>query len=102
MRQPMPSPQFGLSHEQPPPGVFAQDLFKPSIRLKEDITGPKPGISLDEDSQVPALGTPSGNDDLVRTSEVNPGASAGPIDPNMEHEGEIAIVVKPPDPEVDW
>jgi ribonuclease HI len=31
---------LGLGHESPPPGVFAQDLFKPSIRLEEDCNTP--------------------------------------------------------------
>jgi hypothetical protein len=39
--------QLGSSHEQPPPGVFVQDLIKSSIRL-------------DEDNSTPVLGTPPG------------------------------------------
>jgi hypothetical protein len=79
-------------------------LFKPSIRLEEDIPVPKPRISPGEDIPmlVPTPGIPPGKDDPVLTSEVKPGASALPIEPNLEPEGEIAVVVGPLDPKVDW
>jgi hypothetical protein len=76
-------------------------LFKPSIQLEEDITIPTPGISLGEDSPVPVLGSLSGKGDLAPTSEVNLWVSAKPIEPNLGHEGEIAVVVGLPDHEVD-
>jgi hypothetical protein len=74
--------RLGLSHEPTPLGVFTQNLFKPSIQLKEDIPVPAPGTSLGKDSPVPALETPPGKDGPAPTSEVNPGAPDGPIKPN--------------------
>jgi ribonuclease HI len=91
-----------LSHEPPPPGVFAQDLLKPSIRLKEDIPIPKLEISPNVDNLVPALGTPSGKDGPVLTSEVNSGASAKAIEPNLEPKGEIVAIIGLPNLEVNW
>jgi hypothetical protein len=92
--------QLESSREPPPPGVFTQDLFNPSIRLEEDIPVPVPGISPGEDNPVLTLGTPLGKDIPSLTFEVNSGAPVGPIKPNQELGGEI--VVGPPDPDVDW
>jgi hypothetical protein len=76
-------------------------LFKPSIWLEEVIPVPKPRIFPSEDNPVLASGTLPRKDGLVLTSKVNLGASAGPIEPNLEPEGEIVAIVWPPDPEVD-
>jgi ribonuclease HI len=39
--------RLGLSREPHPPGVFMQDLFKPSIRLEEDVLVHSLGTSPD-------------------------------------------------------
>jgi hypothetical protein len=43
-----------------PLGLFVQDLFKPSIRLKEDTPAIAPRTFLDEGALVSAQGTPLG------------------------------------------
>jgi hypothetical protein len=43
---------LGSSRESPPLGVFAQDLFKPSIQLEEDTPSLAPGASLSEGGLV--------------------------------------------------
>jgi hypothetical protein len=91
-----------LSREPPPPGVFAQDLLKPSIRLKEDILVHSPRTSPDEGSSVPAPGTPPGENSPAPASKASSGASTGPIKPSSGPEGEVAAVVRPPSPEADW
>jgi hypothetical protein len=48
--------RFGWSHKPPPPGVFTQDLFKPSIRLEEDILKPMLKTSSDASDSIPTLG----------------------------------------------
>jgi hypothetical protein len=45
-----------LSDDPPPLGVFTQDLFKPSIRLEEDIPVCSPGASLDGAARYPYQG----------------------------------------------
>jgi hypothetical protein len=45
---------------------------------------------------------PASKDGPALTSELNPGASTGHIKPNKEPEGEIGVVARPPDPDVDW
>jgi hypothetical protein len=85
--------RLGSRHEAPPPGVFMQNLFKPSIQLKEDIPIPMPGISPGEDSPVPVLGTPQGKDGPIPISKANPGASTGPTGPNWDLGGEIPGIV---------
>jgi hypothetical protein len=81
--------------------MFALDLFKSSIRLEEDILVPKLEISQDKGSPIPAPGTPPGKEGPIQTSELNPGVLAGPIEPNLEAEGEIAAIDRPPNPEAD-
>jgi hypothetical protein len=90
------------SHKMAPLGVFAQDLFKPSIWIKEDISIPTSRTSPGEDNPVPALGAPSGKDSSAPTFEVNTGASTGPIKPNLGPEGIIVVVIEPSNPEADW
>jgi ribonuclease HI len=90
------------SRKPPPPGVFMQDLCKPSIWLEEDISVPARGISSVEDSLVLVPGTQPGKGSLTLTSEANSIALAGPVGLNWEPEGEIAAVVGPPDPDKDW
>jgi hypothetical protein len=82
--------------------VFTHDLLKPSIRLEEDIIVPALGISPGEDSIVLASLTPPSKDTPAPTSEVNPGAPVGPIKLNQVPEGEIAAIVEPPNPDIDW
>jgi hypothetical protein len=82
--------------------VFTQDLFEPSIRLKEDISVLAPGISSGKDSSVPVSRTPPSKDEPTLISEANPGASAGPTGLNRKLRGEIAVVVRPPNPDVEW
>jgi hypothetical protein len=77
-------------------------MFKPSIRLEEDILSPTPKLSPDEYNPLPALGIPSGKDNWAQTYKVNLGASTGRVEPNQEPEGEIAAMVGPLDPDVDW
>jgi hypothetical protein len=76
-------------------------LFKPSIRLVEHNLVRKPEISPTEDSPVLAPRTPLRKDGLVLASEVNSGAFARPIDRNVEPEGEIVAIVRPPNLKVD-
>jgi hypothetical protein len=57
--------QLRSSCEPPPPGIFTHDLFKPSIRLEENILVPKLGISSNEDSPVPAPESPLRKDGPV-------------------------------------
>jgi hypothetical protein len=96
--------QLRSSREPPPLSVFTQDLFKPSIRLEEDIPVPMLGASPDEDnptlyqSQWPH----QEKDGSAPTFEVNQGDPVGPIKPNLGPEGEIATVIRPPNPEVNW
>jgi hypothetical protein len=75
-------------------------LFKPSVRIEEDITVPEPRIYPGKDSPVPAPRTLPRWDGPVPTSEVNPGASTMLIEPNLEPGGEIAAAVWPLDPKV--
>jgi hypothetical protein len=79
-----------------------QDLFKPSIRLKEDISVPALEISPGEDSPVPTSRTLPGKDKPAPTFKVNSGASVGPMKLNQEPRGEIAAIVGPPNPNKDW
>jgi hypothetical protein len=97
----MPSLDSGRVVNQPPMGVFTEDLFKPSIRLKEDVLVPAPETSPDEGSSVPTPGTPSGENDSVPVLEANSGASARPIEPSLRPEWEVGAVVRPPSPEAD-
>jgi hypothetical protein len=64
--------------------MFAQDLFKPSIRSEEDVPVHSPGTSPDEGSSVPIPGTPLGENDPTLTLEAKPGTSAGPIAPSLD------------------
>jgi hypothetical protein len=61
-----------------------------------------PGTSPGEDSPVPAQGTPPGKDGPTLTFEVNSGAPTDPMKLSQEPGGEIATVVGPLDPDVDW
>jgi hypothetical protein len=94
--------QLGSSREPPPPGVFAQDLYKPSIRLEEDILVHSPGTSPDEDISVPAPGTRLGENGSAPVSEAIPRNSAWPIEPSPGPKGEVVDVVGPPSPKADW
>jgi hypothetical protein len=82
--------------------VFTQDLFKPSIRLDEDILVQLPGTFRDEGSLVPTLVTLPGDNSLVSVLEANLGASVGPIEQSPGSEGGVAAIIGPPSPEVDW
>jgi hypothetical protein len=93
---------LGSSHEPPPSGVFTHDSLKPSIRLKEDILARSPRASLDEGSSIPILGTLPEENGPALISEASPKASAGPTTLNPGPKGKIAVVVRPPRPEVDW
>jgi hypothetical protein len=94
--------QLGSSCEPPPPRVITQDLFKPSIRLEEDISVRLPESSLGKGSSIPAPGVPPRQNNLAPISEVEPGASAGPIAPSPGPEGEVAAIVGSPSPKADW
>jgi ribonuclease HI len=65
------------SREPPPLGLFSQNLFKPSILLKEDILVCSLGASLDEGISISVPGTPSGESDPALISEAKPGARLG-------------------------
>jgi hypothetical protein len=82
--------------------MFAQDLFKPPIQLEKEIPVPMPVIPLSKDNPQLAPGTPLGRDGLAPTFRVNPGTSIRHIEPNQKPEGEIAVVVSPPNPDADW
>jgi hypothetical protein len=94
--------RLGSSREPTPPGVFAHDLFKFSIRLEEDVLVCSPGTSPNKGTLVPIPKTPPRENSPTSTSGANPGASAGPIAPSPGPEGEVAAVVGPPCLEVDW
>jgi hypothetical protein len=81
--------------------VFAQDLFKPSIRLEEDVPVRSPGTSLNEGTSVPIPGTPSEKRPGTDTRS-QPDTSVKPIAPSLGPEGEVVAVVGPPSPEADW
>jgi hypothetical protein len=51
----------------PPPGVFAQDIFKPSIRLEEDGPTPTLGTLPGEGSPTPTSGTLPGEGSMIPT-----------------------------------
>jgi hypothetical protein len=93
---------FGSSHESPHPGVFAQDLLKPSIRLREDIPEPMSGTFLDADGPIPMTGAPLGEDGPVPTSKADSGPSTGLIKPSPGPEGEVAAIVGLPSFTTDW
>jgi hypothetical protein len=57
--------RLGSSREPPPPGMFTQYLFKPSIWLKEEILVHMPEISPCEDNPQPVLGTSLSKDGLT-------------------------------------
>jgi hypothetical protein len=71
--------RLGSSCEPPPSGVSTQDLFKPSIRLEEDVLAPVSGITPCEDSPAQAPGTPSGKDGVALAFEADLGTSSRPI-----------------------
>jgi hypothetical protein len=87
--------QLRSNCEPPHPGVFMQDLFKPSIRLEEDTTACPPRGSPIEASSPE-------EDGPVPISEASPGASAGPITPSLGPKGEVAAIVGLASPEVGW
>jgi hypothetical protein len=93
---------LGSSGEPPPLSVFTQDLFKPSIQLEEDVSAPAPRTSLGEDSSAPTPGTPSGKCGVAPAFEADLGASAGPFGQGWEPRQEIAAIVRPPGPNIDW
>jgi hypothetical protein len=70
---------LGSSYEPPPPVVFTHDLFKPSIRLEEDILALMLETLSGENSPVPVPGIPSGKGGMAPTSEADRGTSARPI-----------------------
>jgi hypothetical protein len=78
-----------------------QDLFKPSIRLKEDIPICSLGTFPNESSSVPTPGTLSGENSPAPASMANLGASVGPIELSPGPKGEVAAVVRPPSPKAD-
>jgi hypothetical protein len=94
--------QLGLSRESPPLGVFAQDLFKPSIRLKEDTPAIAPGTSPSEGASVLAPGTSSGRQDPTVMLGAYPRASAKPSTPNLGQTKEMVAAVRLPSRETDW
>jgi hypothetical protein len=68
------TPRLGrVKSQPPPPGVFTQDLFKPSIWLEEDGPTPMPGIPPGECSPTPTPGTLPGKGGVPSASEVDPG-----------------------------
>jgi hypothetical protein len=71
--------RLGSSREPPPSGVFAHDLFKPSIWLEEDVLAPMPGTSLSKDSPVPRPGPLSSEDGAALAPKAKPGVSARPV-----------------------
>jgi ribonuclease HI len=75
------------SRELPPPGVFTNDLFKPSIYLEKDVPTSAPWISLGEDGLTPTSGTPPGKYDVASASEADPVTSTGPIRQGQEPRG---------------
>jgi hypothetical protein len=82
--------------------VFAQDLFKPSIRLEEDISEPTPETSPDDDDSIPMPGAPPGEDVPVPMSKADPGPSVGLIKLSPGPEGEVAAIIRLPSPTTDW
>jgi hypothetical protein len=74
--------RFGSSREQPPPGVFMQDLIKPFIRLYEC-------------SPVTMVGTPPGEGGLTPTLETSLRTLTGPAGQAQEPGLEIAAVTGP-------
>jgi hypothetical protein len=94
--------RLGSSHESTPPGVFTQDLLKPSIWLEEDALVRLVRTSLDEGTSVPIPGTPLRENGLARTPDVNPTALGGPVAPSSGPEGGVVAIIGPPSPEVDW
>jgi hypothetical protein len=79
-----------------------QDLFKPSIWLKEDVLAPMLGMPPGEDTPAPASGGLLGKNGAAPTSEDDPGTSTGPIAQNWEPRGKIVAIVEPSSPNVDW
>jgi hypothetical protein len=59
--------RVGSSWESPPPSIFVQDLFKPSIRLEEDAPTILPGTSPSEGALVSVISTPQGRRDPTVT-----------------------------------
>jgi hypothetical protein len=90
------------SCEPPPSSVFMQDLFKPSIRLKEHIPAPTPGFSPGEDSLTPMSGTLPDKDGATPISKAGPRNSIGPIGQAQEPGGDITTIVRSSSPNTDW
>jgi hypothetical protein len=74
--------RLGSSHDQPPLGVFVQDLIKPSIRLKEC-------------SPVIVVGTLLGEGGLAPTPETSLGIPTGPAGQTQVPGLEIAAITGP-------
>jgi hypothetical protein len=82
--------------------VIMHDLLKPSIQLEEDVPTPVLGIRPGEDSLTPTPGAPSGKNGTALASEADLGTSARPVGQAREPGGEIATIIRPPSPDVDW
>jgi hypothetical protein len=74
--------QVGSSREDPPPGVFMQDLTKPSIRLDEK----RPAV---------ASGTSLGEGGLALSPQIDSGTLAGSADQARVSRSEEAAITKP-------
>jgi hypothetical protein len=77
-------------------------LFKPSIRLDEDVSALTLGTSPGEGSSVPVLQTPLGKGHTAPTSQAHPGTLGRQIGQDREPGGEIAAIVGPPSTDADW
>jgi hypothetical protein len=81
---------LGSSCESPPPGVFVQDLFKPSIRLEEDIPARAPRGSPDEGGPVSVPGPLLGEGGPSPMSGASPRA---PVRPTTLDSGQAKVLV---------
>jgi hypothetical protein len=94
--------RLGSSREPTPPGVFTQDLFKPSIRLEEDIPPLTSRTSPGEGSLVPMPRTPSGKGGTTRSYEADPGTPVGPVSKDREPGGRVVAIVGPLGLDANW
>jgi ribonuclease HI len=90
------------SRESPPPGVFTQDPFKPSIRLEKDTPALAPGASLSEGGLVLKPGPPPGEFCIAPESGAGLRTSVGPIISISGQARELVVVAESPGPEAEW
>jgi hypothetical protein len=81
--------RLGSSREQPPSGVFMQDLIKATIWLEKDITAPSPGT-------LPGEGGPAPTPEIDSKTPTRPTVQA------REPRTEIAAITRPPGSNTDW